>query len=171
METTFVSPKAQEVLDKARSAFGFVPNLIRELATHSPAVAEVYLSGNAAIADASLTAQEQQAVILAISSYNDCHYCTAAHTFVGKMVGLPEGEIEAIKAGGLPQDERLRDLVSATRRILGKRGWLNDADLAEFEALGIDRGQLYEIVALIGIKMISNYVNHIAYTEVDVQFK
>ena len=171
MEATLASPKAQEVLDKAKNALGFVPNLIREFASHSPAVAEVYLNANAAIADASLTAQEQQAVILAVSSYNDCHYCTAAHTAIGKMVGLPKDEIEAIKAGDLPQDDRLRTLVTATRRILDKRGWLDDADLAESEALGIDRGQLYEIIALIGIKTISNYVNHIAHTEIDVQFK
>lgn len=171
MEATLASPKEQEVLDKAKNALGFVPNLIREFAAHSPAVAEVYLNANAAIADASLTAQEQQAVILAVSSYNDCHYCTAVHTAIGKMVGLPKDEIEAIKAGDLPQDDRLRTLVTATRRILDKRGWLDDADLAESEALGIDRGQLYEIVALIGIKTISNYVNHIAHTEIDVQFK
>ncbi|MCH8124237.1 MAG: carboxymuconolactone decarboxylase family protein, partial [Bacteroidetes bacterium] len=80
-------------------------------------------------------------------------------------------EIEAITAGDLPSDSRLRSLITVARRILEKRGWLSADDLAEFEAQDIDRGQIYEIVALIGIKTISNFVNHIADTEIDPQFR
>jgi len=53
---------------------------------------------------------------------------------------------------------------------MGKRGWLSDDDLAEFEDVGFGRDVLYEIVGIVGIKTISNYVNHIAHTEVDPQF-
>ncbi|QXD14281.1 carboxymuconolactone decarboxylase family protein [Rhodocaloribacter litoris] len=169
METT--TQQAQHILDTVQQKYGFVPNLYREMAAHSPAVAEVYLQANEAADGISLTPQETQAVILAVSAYNDCHYCTKAHRTVGKMVGLPEDEIDAILGGDLPRDERLRSLVHATRLTLDKRGWLSDEDLEALASRGISRGQVYEIVALIGIKTISNYVNHIAHTEVDPQFK
>jgi AhpD family alkylhydroperoxidase len=163
--------REQEVLDLVEQTYGFVPNLLKEMAGASPAVAQVYLDANAAIEEASLTGAEQQAVILAVSAYNDCHYCTAAHATVGQMEGLAEDDIQAILDGGLPGDERLSRLVQATRRTLEQRGWLEADDLAELEAQGIDRGQVYEIVALIGIKTISNYVNHINKTEIDPQFQ
>ncbi|WP_456428989.1 carboxymuconolactone decarboxylase family protein [Rhodocaloribacter sp.] len=171
MEIRAQDPQASEVLDQVENTYGFIPNVYREIAEHSPVVAEIYLKANDLFKGASLTPQETQAVILAVSAYNDCHYCTKAHRTVGKMVGLPDDEIDALIAGGLPEDARLRALAVATRRLMGKRGWLGDDDLAEFEALGLDRGQIYEIVALIGIKTISNYVNHIAHTEIDPQFR
>ncbi len=171
MELITQPTKAQEVLDKVKRAYGFVPNIFTEFATHSPAVAEVYLTATKLMDSASLTPKEQQAVILAVSTYNDCHYCKAAHATVGRMVGLSQEDIEAITSGDLPASPRLRSLITAARRILDKRGWLNNEDLAELEVQGIDRGQVYEIVALIGIKTISNYINHIAHTEIDPQFR
>ncbi|MCH8247707.1 MAG: carboxymuconolactone decarboxylase family protein [Bacteroidetes bacterium] len=171
METITQTAQAQQVLDKVKETYGFVPNLFTEFADHSPAVADVYLTAMKLIGEASLSPKEQQAVILAISSYNDCAYCKAAHGTVAGMVGIPKEEIEAITAGDLPSDSRLRSLITVARRILEKRGWLSADDLAEFEAQDIDRGQIYEIVALIGIKTISNFVNHIADTEIDPQFR
>jgi AhpD family alkylhydroperoxidase len=162
---------ADAAREKAEQAFGMVPNLIQEISARNPALAHAYLDANAAIADGALSPAEREVVILAISSYNDCHYCTKAHAAAGKGAGLSADTVETVVAGGLPDDERHRTLVQATRRILGKRGWLSDDDQAEFAGLGLDRGVLYEIVGLIGIKTISNYVNHIAHTEVDAAFK
>jgi AhpD family alkylhydroperoxidase len=163
---------ADQVQDAAAEAFGFVPNLIREIAAENPAVGELYLKANGLIEEGGvLSPPEQQAVILAISSYNDCHYCTKAHAVAGQQAGLDAETVATINEGGLPADDRLKSLVRATRRILGKRGWLSDIDEEEFADLGLGRPVLYEIVALAGIKTISNYVNHIAGTEVDEPFQ
>lgn len=170
MATTTTTDRAAEARETAQNIFGFVPNLIDEMASHNPAVAHTYLAANGAIEDGVLTPAEQQLVILAVSSYNDCHYCTKAHAAAGAQAGLPQDEIETVLKGGLPDDTRHRQLVRATRRIMGKRGWLSDDDLAEFEDVGFGRDVLYEIVGIVGIKTISNYVNHIAHTEVDPQF-
>ncbi|PEN14408.1 hypothetical protein CRI94_05095 [Longibacter salinarum] len=50
-------------------------------------------------------------------------------------------------------------------------GLLTDAEENDFSELGIDRDVLYEIVGLIGLKTISNYINHIAGTEIDEAFR
>ena len=171
MATTTTNGKAADVRQQAKQAFGFVPNLIDEMATHNPAVAETYLASNGAIeAGGLLSAAEQQVVILTISGYNDCHYCTKAHAAAGKGAGLDDDTIRALVEGGLPTDDRQRALARAAKRVLSKRGWLGDADLSALETEGVARGELYEIITLIGIKTMSNYINHIAHTEVDPQF-
>lgn len=170
--TTAESTHADEVHEMAEQALGFVPNLITEMTAENPAVGETYLSAQGILQEGGvLSPAEQQTVILAVSSYNDCHYCTKAHAVAGQQAGLDETTVQTINEGGLPEVARLRTLVRATRRLLGKRGWLSDADEAEFADLDLDRPELYEIVALIGIKTMSNYINHIAETEVDEPFR
>ena len=164
--------RAEQVHGKAKQALGFVPNLIKEMTRENPAVGDAYLTAQGLLEEGGvLSPAEQQAVILAISSYNDCHYCTKAHAVAGQQAGLDAETTEIINEGGLPEDDRLRALVRASRRILGKRGWLSDGDEAEFADLGLERPELYEIIAIAGIKTMSNYVNHIAGTEVDAPFQ
>jgi AhpD family alkylhydroperoxidase len=174
MATSTAAPTdhAEQVHEKAEQALGFVPNLITEMTDENPAVADAYLTSQGLLEKGGvLSPAEQQAVILAVSSYNDCHYCTKAHAVAGQQAGLDAETVSTINEGGLPTDNRLKSLVRATRRILGKRGWLSDGDEDEFADLGLERPELYEIVTLVGIKTISNYVNHIAGTEVDEPFQ
>ena len=170
MATSTANP-AEAVRSAAKDAFGFVPNLIDELASKNPAVAETYLKANGHLSNGVLSAAEQQVVILAISGYNDCHYCTKAHAAAGAQAGLDSDTIQTLVEGGLPNGDRARLLTRATKRLLGKRGWLNETDREEFEAAGLSTAELYEIVGLIGVKTISNYVNHLADTPVDPQFQ
>jgi len=164
-----VKDAASDVFEAVTAKFGFVPNLIREMA-RSPAVARVYLGGQQAMASASLSAPEQQIVQLAVAVYNECPYCRAAHRGGCRQAGVAQADIELVEKGSLPEDRRLRSVVSATWQVLDTRGWLSPSDLASLEDEGIDRAQLYEVVALVGLKTISNYVNHIAHTPIDPQF-
>lgn len=159
----------EQIFEGVRRKFGFVPNLVRELG-RSPAVARVYLGGQEAMAGASLRPREQQAVQLAIAVYNECGYCRAAHGLGAEGAGIAPADVEAIAQGRPPENPRIRSLVLTTWQLLDARGWLADADLAAIEAQGIDRVQLYEIVALVGLKTISNYINHVAHTEIDAEF-
>jgi len=159
---------AEQVRALARDFYGgFVPNQIEVLNEHSPAAARMYISTMARAEQGELADEEREAVILAVSRYNDCHYCTRTHAFLGREAGLSQETIEAIHRGGLPGDARLRTLVQVTRRLLDKRGWLDDGDLDRLVGENVGRTELYEINALIGLKIFSNYVNHVAQTAVD----
>jgi AhpD family alkylhydroperoxidase len=172
MATATQTDHAQQVHEKAEEVIGFVPNFITEVTDENPAVADAYLTAYGIVEEGgALSPAEQQAVILAISSYNDCHYCTKAHAVAGQQAGLDADTVETINEGGLPDDVRVKSLVRAARRILGKRGWLSDVDEEEFADLGLGRSELYEIVALAGVKTISHYINHIAGTEIDEPFQ
>jgi len=159
---------AEQVRDLAKEFYGgFVPNQIKVLNEHSPAAARMYIATMDLVEQGELEDHEREAVILAVSRYNDCHYCTRTHAFLGRQAGLDQETIEAIHKGGLPADARLRTLVQATRRLLDKQGWLEEEDLESLEQAGVGRTELYEINTLIGLKIFSNYVNHVAQTEVD----
>jgi len=158
----------EEVRDLAKDFYGgFVPNQIKVLNEHSPAAARMYIATMDLVEQGELADHEREAVILTVSRYNDCHYCTRTHAFLGREAGLSQAAIEAIHRGGLPDDERLRTLVQAARLLLDKRGWLDDEDRTGLEGAGVSKTELYEINTLIGLKIFSNYVNHIAQTEVD----
>ena len=157
----------EAVRELAEDFYGFVPNQIKVLNEHSPAAARMYIATMDLVEQGELEAHERETVILAISRYNDCHYCTRTHAFLGRQAGLDQETIETIHRGGLPEDARLRSLVQATRLLLDKRGWLDDNDLSDLEVEGVGRAELYEINTLIGLKIFSNYVNHVAQTKVD----
>jgi AhpD family alkylhydroperoxidase len=166
--TTNASNAAEQVRSMAKDFYGgFVPNQIKVLNEHSPAAARMYIATMDLVEQGELPDHEREAVILTISRYNDCHYCTRTHAFLGREAGLNQDTIEAIHRGGLPDADRLRTLVKATRRLLDKRGWLDEDDFSEFREAGIGKTELYEINTLIGLKIFSNYVNHVAQTEVD----
>jgi AhpD family alkylhydroperoxidase len=169
MTNTTVETSTEAILAAVRRRLGFVPNLFTEMRA-SPAVLKVYLSGQEALNGGTLDASEQQAVQLAVSAANDCHYCQAAHEWLGRKVGLSPEDVTAIRMGGLPAAEGLTPVVRAARLLLEEKGWLAAGDLAALEREGITKAKLYEIVAFIGLKSISNYVNHIAHTPIDQEF-
>jgi len=157
----------EHVRELAVEKYGFVPEQIKVLNAYSPAAAKMYVTTMTRIEDGELSAPEREAVILAVSRYNDCHYCTRTHAKLGRDAGLSQETIQAIHRGGLPSEPRIRALVRGTRLLLDKQGWLSEEELEQFGEAGIGRMELYEINALIGLKIFSNYVNHVAQTEVD----
>jgi len=161
----------QAVQKAARDALGFVPNLVEELSEHNPAAAQLYLNMTGLIEQGTLSETEREVIFLTVSRYNDCHYCSSVHGKMAISSGLSRETVETINSGGLPDDERLRVLVQATRLMLDKRGWLDEEDLDSLDTEGVTRAELYEINAIIGAKTFSNYVNHVAQTEIDAQFQ
>ena len=160
-----------DTLQQVQHNLGFVPNLYKELG-QAPAVLGAYLNGQEALGKGSLSPKEQQVVQLTVSVYNDCHYCNAVHQWLGLKVGLSSEEIQEIRSGvSLQSNSTIGHLVRATKLILENRGWIDPEELTRLDQQGITREKLYEIIAFIGLKTISNYINHIAQTPIDEQFK
>lgn len=160
----------EEMFASVQGLLGFVPNLYKEM-SKAPAVLGVYHKGQESLGKGSLTAKEQQVVQLTVAVYNDCIYCKAAHQWLGQKMGLSQDEIQKIRAGlSQETDTQMANLVRATKLILENRGWLDPEELTRLEQQGISRAKLYEIIAFIGLKTISNYINHIAETPIDEQF-
>lgn len=153
-------PQVAPMLDAVNKKLGMIPNMFRTLA-NAPAALAVYLHASEAIAKGALTAAQREIVALAVGQANECAYCLAAHTMIGKGAGLSEDAVQAARSGSGSA------IASLAQKITLTRGNLSDDDIATARAKGVTDEQLLELVALVAINTLTNYVNHIAATEVD----
>lgn len=161
---------AGSALETAKSAFGFVPNLIGVLA-EAPAAAEAYLALGGLFGRTSLTPEEQQVVLLASSFTNRCTYCMGAHSVVAEGQGVAPSTVAALREGRSLTDPRLEALRRFTSAVVERRGWVGDAELDDFMAAGFGRRQALEVILGVAMKTLSNYANHLADTPLDDAFR
>ena len=162
------SPAAsQPLLQAVKKQFGNVPNLFR-LVGNSPAALEGYLALNAALGKGTLTAATRERIALAVAEINGCGYCLSAHSYIGKnLAKLSDSEIAANRGGG-SEDPRADAAVRFATRLVTARGHVSDDDLGAVRAAGYDDAQLLEIVLHVALNTLTNYVNDVAKTEIDL---
>lgn len=164
--TETASASRAAVLRRAHRLFGFVPSLLVEMA-RSPAAANAYLSAMEALQLGALTEAEQHIVMLAVSAANESRYCMITHSELAQAANVTTPDLDNVSALEAPSDMRLKALTKVTWRVIEKRGWLDDSDMNEFEEIGIERNQIYEIIAFVAVKTISNYIHHIALSQAE----
>lgn len=164
------APQASaEALAGAEKAFGFIPNLLGVFA-ESPAALKAYLTLGELFGSTSFSDTERQVILLAISRFNDCRYCVAAHSAIAGMQNVPADVVDAIRNDTPITDSRLEALRSFTTAIVDKRGWVTDEDLSAFIGAGYTRANVLEVILATSFKTLSNYTNHIAETPLDSAF-
>lgn len=170
--TKETAPKASlPVLEHVEKVFGFVPNLMGTFA-NAPAAARGYHALIFEFTKSSLTPQEQQLVLLAVSVENKGSYCTAAHSTAAKVLAhVPSEVISAVRNGQLVHDPKLNALVALTREIVRGRGYIDAETFQAFIAVGYRQEQIIEILLGVAVKTISNYLDHISAIEVDPAFR
>ncbi|GGD18114.1 carboxymuconolactone decarboxylase family protein [Hyunsoonleella pacifica] len=160
-----VSENNQVIFDNLNKALGFVPNLYATYA-YSDTALENYL--NFSNAKTSLSAKEREVVNLAVSEVNNCIYCLSAHTAIGKMNGFTDEQILELRAGEASFNDKLDALARIARNITENRGKTDAAVLENFFSAGYSKGNLIDVISLVGDKTISNYIH--STTQVPVDF-
>jgi uncharacterized peroxidase-related enzyme len=160
---------ARDTLFAARKAYGFIPNLLAVMA-EAPALAKGYTTLSRIFDESSFSPAERQVVLLTVSYENECTYCVAAHSVIAGMQKVPADVVQAIRSNRPIADNRLEALRRYTSAIVTKRGWPTEADTAMFEAAGYARQQALEVVLGVGLKTLSNYMNHVAHPPLDQAF-
>jgi AhpD family alkylhydroperoxidase len=165
------APEAsKQLLVEVKQSFGFIPNLQSNMA-ESPEL----LAGYSALWDlfskSTLTMHEQQVVYMTANYENECHYCMAGHTALAKMQKMDMAAIEALRTGTAIADKKLEALHRFTTLVVRNRGWVSDDDTDLFLAAGYTRRNVLEVVLGVATKVMSNYTNHIAHTELDAFMK
>jgi len=160
-----VSENNQAIFDNLQKGLGFVPNLFATYA-YSDTALENYL--NFSNAKTSLSSKEKEVVNLAVSQVNNCVYCLSAHTAIGKMNGFTDEQILELRAGNASFDEKLNALAQLAKNITESRGATDATILTNFFNVGYTKGNLVDVISLVGDKTISNYLHKT--TEVPVDF-
>jgi AhpD family alkylhydroperoxidase len=151
----------EKLHELAFQSFGTVPGIIKEMTQRSIPVAKLYLDGVLTMEQSSLSELEINAIELKISSLNSCESCTKGHSFLSKKAGLSDTDIEALLKGQATGNTRLNKLLAATEYIYHSgSGSYPDFVLEYFEMEDISETVIFEIIGLISLKTISNYINN-----------
>lgn len=157
--------RARDLLDGVQNKLGITPNLMRVMA-NQPAVLDAYLQVGDALGKGSFDHRTREAIALAVAGANDCGYCASAHSAISKGLKVDEAEIQA-RLAGRSSDPKLAAALSFARTIVARRGEVGDADVAAVRAAGYGDGEIVEIVANVAANILTNYLNHVAATEID----
>ena len=156
-------------LEATARKYGFLPNLFGVLA-ESPTAVQAYAAINKTLEQSALTPVEQQVVTLTVSATNDCAYCMGAHSAVAQMVRMPEDVLAALREQRPLSDHKLDALRALVLSVLHHRGWVSEVDQEHVVAAGYTQRHLLDVLTIVALKTLSNYVNHIAHTPLDPQF-
>lgn len=171
IQTNDTAPEGSRVtLAAVEKAWGFAPNLIRTFA-NSPAVLEGAWALLTAFSKTRFSPAEQQLIALAISVENECSYCAAAHSLMGKGAGLPDSELTATRSAqplANPKHEALRRFATV---VTATRGNPSTSEVEAFLAAGYDQTAILEVILGVATKTLMNYTDHVADVTLDDAFK
>ena len=163
------SDESKPLLESAKAAFGFEPNLLGNMA-EAPALLEGYMTLARIFNKTNLTETERQIILMTNNRLNECTYCMAAHTTISQNTGVAEDVIQALRNGTAIENPKLEALRTFAIIVNEKRGRPSEQDIEALLAAGYTRETVLEVVMGTSLKVMSNYTNHITKTAVDDVF-
>ena len=159
-----VSPANQAIFDKLKQKLGRVPNSYAFMASSENGLATYLALSNA---KSSLTIKEKEVINLIVSGINGCHYCTSAHTVIGKLNGFTDEQILEIRRGGVSFDAKLDVLAQLVKQITNNKGNAGQEVIDNFFAAGYTNESLVDTLLIISERTFSNYLNAIVNVPID----
>ena len=157
--------KAQELLNAVKGKLGMVPNMARTMA-NAPAVLDGYLAFSGSLAKGTLNAKLREQIALTVAERNGCEYCLAAHSAIGKMVGLSSEQVlDSRSAKAI--DPKTEAVLQFAGSLVDNRGRVSDIDLNELRNAGVDDQAIAEVVANVTLNIFTNYFNHVSDPDID----
>ena len=133
----------------------------------SPPLLEGYTTLAGIFNKTNFSETERQIILMTNNLLNGCTYCMSAHTALSKMGGVKEDVIESLRAGTPIADPKLEALRQFAIVINKTHGWPEQSDLEAFLNAGYTEQHILEVVLGTALKVLSNYTNHIAETDLD----
>jgi len=161
---------SKPLLEQSEKSNGMIPGLHGVLAG-SPGILEAYQTMHKLFTETSFNNEELTVVWQTINVEHECHYCVPAHTAIANMMKVDESITNALRDETQLEDPKLEALRTMTLLIVRNRGHVSSEELNTFYKAGYGEQQVLEIILGVSQKVISNYTNHIANTEVDAPFE
>lgn len=159
LDDTTADDDARAILHETRAELGMLPSVVARMAI-SPELYRAFRAAGEAFGATSLTALEQEVVILAFARTVGCDVCVTMHTHL--LVKAGGADVAKTIAAGAPiADRRLRALVAFTDDVVATRGDVTPEVFAEFLAVGFTRKQALEIVLGLGAYTMSTFANRL----------
>jgi uncharacterized peroxidase-related enzyme len=156
-----------ELFATIKRAAGRVPNAYAAIGTHSPAVLGAAIAGDTVLAKSSLEKADVEAIKLAVSELAGCDYCAAAHTAVGKLVGLTQEQTQHIRAGEATGNAKRDALVHFVRTLASGHGTLDEKELNAVREAGYSDAQVVDALFAMSVINFTNLFNRVNDTTLD----
>lgn len=158
------TPEAAALFAAIKGKVGMVPNLYR-VAANQPKVLAAMLGLNETLAGG-FDARTREAVALAVAGANECDYCASAHAAISAGLKVSPAAVDAHLAGR-SDDPRLAAILRFAVAVVAAKGMVADAELDAARRSGLSEGDIVETVANVVANIFTNYLNHVAATDID----
>lgn len=145
------------LLAQIHQAFGATPNMFKAV-SNSPAALQSMWGSFGALGSGKLGAKLGEQIAVAIADRNDCEYCLAAHTALGRKAGATADEMSAAQAGQ-SSDPKTAAALRFAVAVVNNRAKIDDEQVEELRAVGFSDEEIVEIMAHVALNLFTNYVN------------
>jgi uncharacterized peroxidase-related enzyme len=150
---------SKATLDAFTRSIGFTPNMMATFAL-SPIAFNAWAAFFGSLSKA-LDVKTRDSIGLAVSEVNGCDYCLTVHSFTAEhMAKLPIEEIILARKGHAREPKR-DAAVQFARKVIETRGKIGDADLNAIREAGYTDANVIEIVALVALYSLTNFLNNV----------
>lgn len=165
IEPTTASTEAKAALDSVQAAFGGLPNLMKKLAI-SPQMLSGVMALNQGVTQGALEPTLVEQIALVTSRINQCEYCVAVHVQVGQQFGLEREEL-VCNLQGTASDPKSQAVLNFTKDVVVQRGQVSPEQVRKLNEVGLSNQAILEIVGVIGLYTLLNYVKHLTQPVLD----
>ncbi len=159
--------ESKDFLKEAEAKYGFIPNSIKVLAGSSATYEAYSTLFEIFFHKTTLSMLEAQIVLMTASFENKCQYDIAAHSWGLELTKTPQDIINSLRNGTQINDPKLEALRSFTKELILTGGHVNKDSVKQFIDAGYTEKNILEILIGLAAKLISNFSNSIADTELD----
>jgi uncharacterized peroxidase-related enzyme len=159
-----VSPANQAIFDNLKQKLSRVCNSYAFMASSENGLATYLALSNA---KSSLNIKEKEVINLIVSGVNGCHYCTSAHTVIGKLNGFTDEQILEIRRGSISFDAKFDALAQFAKEVTNNKGNATQEVIDNFFAAGYTNESLVDTLMIISERTFSNYLNAIVNVPID----
>jgi len=150
--------ESQAILSIVKDKIGMIPNLYSAMGV-SDKLLGGFLNFTEILKSGEFSNKEYEVIALAASQGNDCAYCLSAHSSIAKMHGFSEDEILDLRTISI-SDQKLNALVSLVSEFVISRGHPGEIAIHNFFEAGYRRAAFAELIGIISLTTITNYVYH-----------
>ena len=168
--TTALAPEqvpadSKPTLDAFTRTIGFTPNMMATFA-HSPIAFNAWATLLGSLSK-TLDVKTRDSIGLSVSEVNGCNYCLTVHSFTAEHMAKLSADEIILARKGHATDPKRDAAVQFARKVIETRGQVDDADVKAVREAGFTEANVMEIVALVAMYSLTNFINNVFDPEKD----
>jgi uncharacterized peroxidase-related enzyme len=161
---------SKPALERLNESVGVIPNLAATMA-ESPTLIDSFVTLRTIYQNGTFTPVEREVISISNAIVNDCRYCVAAHSSFAVNYGIPANELDSLRNGKTPADNKYKALSDFARKVTTSRGSVSESDINEFVEAGYTRAQALEVIVGVAFSVLANYSSHFTDAPLDEFFQ